>query len=103
MAPIFAWHSETPWVELQLQAWTAPDDAAPMQLAIRGFTGLMWIGILVRVLLHVCQQYFRIARGARIRRLAGEAPGKAGEVKGLSLGAASRVGKGSISSGMPRL
>lgn len=63
--PLFKWASGTPWVEMQLQAWSTADDAPPSKVIMNGCLGLFWLSILVRVLIHICRRYYDIAKHQR--------------------------------------
>ena len=58
MKPLFKWGSDAPWVELQLQAWNAPDDATPFQLLVKSAYSFMWWALLLRVLAYATHDYY---------------------------------------------
>jgi len=67
--PVYKWESNQPWVELQLQAWNQPDDAAPAQLLSKSVASFMWWGLLLRIFAYACHEYFRAsALAAKHRR-----------------------------------
>lgn len=92
--PLFKWASGTPWVEMQLQAWSTADDAPPSKVIMNGCLGLFWLSILVRVLVDICRRYYDIAkhqrRALRIERYQEwqqkSAPGEAPEAEQQSHG-----------------
>lgn len=63
--PLFKWGSSSPWVEMQLQAWSTADDAPPSKVVMNGFVGLMWLSILVRVIITLCHRYYSLAKEQR--------------------------------------
>mmetsp|Transcript_6813 Transcript_6813/g.9533 ORF Transcript_6813/g.9533 Transcript_6813/m.9533 type:complete len:504 (-) Transcript_6813:85-1596(-) len=62
MKPLSAWSADAPWLELQLQAWNAPDDATPAQLVLKSSYALLWWSLLCRVLAFAAKQYYAVAR-----------------------------------------
>mmetsp|Transcript_22992 Transcript_22992/g.47041 ORF Transcript_22992/g.47041 Transcript_22992/m.47041 type:complete len:225 (-) Transcript_22992:223-897(-) len=63
--PLFKWASHTPWVEMQLQAWSTADDAPPAKVITNGMLGLFWLSILVNATTRCCRSYYFISRDQR--------------------------------------
>mmetsp|Transcript_14210 Transcript_14210/g.42990 ORF Transcript_14210/g.42990 Transcript_14210/m.42990 type:complete len:345 (+) Transcript_14210:64-1098(+) len=61
MKPVGKWSFECPWLDLQLQAWNAPDDATLSQVLIKSAFSLMWWGLLLKVLAYTTVQYYKLA------------------------------------------
>ena len=67
MKPIFKWNSATPWSEMQLFPWSAADASTLPQLVSKGFSKLMWLIILMRVLGYCAKNYYYTNRQAQKR------------------------------------
>jgi len=58
MKPIFKWNSSTPWSEMQLAPWNGLKD----QFLTKGFSKVMYLIILGRVLGYCLKNYYMISR-----------------------------------------
>ena len=57
MKPFWKWPSSKPWIEMQLQVWTALDSTTPVQL-FSLLASFMWFSLLIRILAYIMRSTY---------------------------------------------